>query len=149
MYKHQKSTLLTKEAGASQREWFVVDLEGQVLGRAATKIATVLRGKHKPTYTPHVDMGDFVVVVNADKVRLTGNKMKNKLYRYHTSYPGGLRETPAEKLLGRHPEQLIRDAVWGMLPKGRLGRRIIKKLKVYAGPEHNQVAQTPRPLELG
>lgn len=148
MHKHQKSTLLTKEAGAAQREWYVVDLEGQVLGRAATKIASVLRGKHKPTFTPHVDMGDFVVVVNAGKVHLTGNKMKNKLYRYHTLYPGGLRETPAEKLLAKHPENLIRAAVWGMLPKGPLGRKIIKKLKVYAGPEHQHAAQLPQKLEI-
>lgn len=149
MLKNQKSTWLTKEAAVDQRDWFVVDLEDQILGRAVTKIASVLRGKHKPTYTPNVDMGDFVVVVNADKVRLTGGKWKQKKYRRHSHYPGGLRERTAEEQLARAPEEIIRDAVWGMLPKGRLGRRIIKKLKVYAGPEHEHAAQTPRPLELG
>ncbi len=148
MYKQQKSTWLTKEAAAAQREWFVVDLQGQVLGRAATRIASVLRGKHKPTYTPNVDTGDFVIVVNADKVRLTGAKLGDKMYRYHTHYPGGLRESSAEEVLAKHPDKLIRDAVWGMLPKGRLGRKMIKKLKVFAGPNHDHGAQSPRPLEL-
>lgn len=146
--KQHKSTWLTKEAAQAQREWYVVDVSGHSLGRAATKIAEVLRGKHKPTFTPNVDMGDFVVVVNADKVQLTGNKVKNKMYRRHTHYPGGLREFSAEEMLARHPDQLIQKAVWGMLPKGRLGRRIIKKLKIFAGPEHNHAAQAPRPLEL-
>jgi large subunit ribosomal protein L13 len=143
-----KTTWLTKEAGHDQRNWYVVDLEGQVLGRAATKIATVLRGKHKPTFTPNVDMGDFVVVVNAAKVRLTGQKMRNKLYRRHTLFPGGLKETTAEKLLVHDPDRLVRHAVWGMIPKGRLGRRIIKKLKVYPGPEHLHAAQQPEKLPL-
>jgi large subunit ribosomal protein L13 len=146
--KQQKSTWLTKEAAQAQRDWYVVDVSGHSLGRAATKIAAVLRGKHKPTFTPNVDMGDFVVVVNADKVQLTGTKIKNKMYRRHTHYPGGLREFTAEEMLARHPDQLIQKAVWGMLPKGPLGRRIIKKLKVFAGPEHNHVAQAPRPLAL-
>ncbi|MCG8418609.1 MAG: 50S ribosomal protein L13 [Proteobacteria bacterium] len=148
MFKHQKSIWLTKQAGNAQRKWWVVDLEGQVLGRAATRIATVLRGKHKPTYTPNVDTGDFVVVVNAGKIRLTGDKMKSKMYRRHSHYPGGLRETSAEKLLAAYPDRLVRAAVWGMLPKGRLGRKIIKKLKIYAGPEHKHSAQTPQPLDL-
>lgn len=148
MHQQQKSTWLTKEAATDQRQWYVVDLEGQVLGRAATKIASVLRGKHKPTYTPNVDSGDFVVVVNADKVLLTGSKMKNKMYRYHTHHYGGLRETAAEDLLGKYPDRVIRSAVWGMLPKGRLGRQIIKKLKIYAGPEHQHSAQQPQTLEL-
>jgi len=148
MLKAQKSNWLTKEAAAAQRQWWVVDLEGQTLGRAATRIASVLRGKHKPTFTPNVDSGDFVIVVNADKVRLTGNKLGNKMYRYHTGYPGGLRETPANKLLAKHPERVIEAAVWGMLPKGRLGRKIIKKLKIYAGPNHQHTAQTPQPLEI-
>ena len=121
MLKSQKTTWLTKEEGAAQRAWYVVDLEGQVLGRAATKIASVLRGKHKPTFTPNVDMGDFVVVINADKVKLTGNKLQNKKYRYHTEYIGGLVETTADKLIERDPERIIRGAVWGMLPKTRLG----------------------------
>lgn len=148
MHKAQKSTWVRKEDANLQRKWYVVDLEGQVLGRAATKIASVLRGKHKPSYTPNVDTGDFVVVVNAEKVKLTGDKMQKKLYRYHTQYPGGLRETPAAKLIQKHPEDLIRSAVWGMLPKNRLGRKMIKKLKVYAGSEHKHVAQTPQPMAL-
>ena len=148
MQKPQKSTWLTKSDADVQRQWYVVDLEGLVLGRAASRIAAVLRGKHKATYTPNVDTGDFVVVVNADKVRLTGDKMKDKLYRYHTEYPGGLRETPAEKLLASHPERLIQTAVKGMLPKNPLGRKMLKKLKVYAGGEHEHAAQMPRPMPL-
>jgi large subunit ribosomal protein L13 len=146
--KQQKSTWLTKQSAQAQREWYVVDVAGKSLGRAATKIAMVLRGKHKPTFTPNVDMGDFVVVVNADKIQLTGNKLANKQYREHTLYPGGLKELSAKEMLAKHPDQLIQKAVWGMLPKGRLGRQIIKKLKVFAGPEHNHAAQLPRPLEL-
>ena len=148
MHKQQKSTWLTKEAAVDQRQWYVVDLEGVVLGRAATRIASVLRGKHKPTYTPNVDSGDFVVVINAEKVKLTGAKMKDKMYRYHTQHPGGLRETAAADMLDKHPDRVIRSAVWGMLPKGRLGRQIIKKLKIYAGPEHQHSAQQPKPLEV-
>jgi large subunit ribosomal protein L13 len=144
----QKTPWLTKEQGDAQREWWVVDLDGVVLGRAATKIASVLRGKHKPTYTPNVDSGDFVVVINADKLKLTGSKMSQKMYRYHTYYPGGLRETSAEKLIQNHPDRLVRAAVWGMLPKTRLGRRMIKKLKIYSGAEHNHAAQQPRELAL-
>lgn len=148
MPQRQKSTLLSKEAAAAQREWYVVDLEGVVLGRAATKIATVLRGKHKPSYTPHVDGGDFVIVLNAGKVKLTGAKMNDKKYRYHTGYMGGLRETAAGKLLAEKPEEAIRRTVWGMLPKGPLGRKMIKKLKIYAGAEHDHGAQQPRPLAV-
>ena len=148
MAKLQKSTLLGKEAAHAQREWYVVDLKGQVLGRAATRIASVLRGKHKPTYTPNVDCGDFVIVVNAQKVRLTGRKMQDKLYRHHTQFPGRLVEIPAEKLIAAHPDRAIRRAVWGMLPKGPLGRRLIKKLKIYRGAEHEHAAQRPRPLAL-
>jgi large subunit ribosomal protein L13 len=148
MLKSQKSTWLTKEQGNAQREWYVIDLEGQVLGRAATKIAMVLRGKHKPTFTPNTDTGDFVVVINAGKVKLTGQKAAKKLYRYHTLFPGGLRETPVGEVLETHPDRIIRRAVWGMLPKGPLGRKIIKKLKVYAGPEHDHSAQKPRELAL-
>jgi large subunit ribosomal protein L13 len=148
MSPEQKSTWLTKEAAQDQRAWWVVDLEGQVLGRAASRIASVLRGKHKPTFTPNVDTGDFVVVVNADKVRLTGQKMAKKLYRWHTQYMGGLRELTAEKMLASDPHRVIERAVWGMLPKGPLGRRIIKKLKIYTGPAHNHAAQKPRALEL-
>lgn len=148
MHKKQKSTLLTKEASDAARQWWVIDLEGKVLGRAATRIASVLRGKHKPTFTPHVDSGDFVVVINAGKVRLTGAKNQGKFYRKHTLFPGGLRETPAEQLLATYPDRVIRAAVWGMLPKGRLGRKIIKKLKIYPGATHDHTAQAPRTMEL-
>lgn len=144
----QKSTWLTKEQAADQRRWWVVDLEGQVLGRAATQIASVLRGKHKPTFTPNVDCGDYVVVVNASKLRLTGNKMQTKPYRHHTGYIGSLVETTADKLLAKHPDRVVRAAVWGMLPKTTLGKRIIKKLKIYSGPEHDHAAQQPRELAL-
>jgi large subunit ribosomal protein L13 len=148
MAKTQKTPLLSKETGEAQRKWYVADVEGKTLGRAATKIAMVLRGKHKPTYTPHVDMGDFVIVVNADKLRLTGKKMTDKIYFDHTLFPGGLVRTPAGKMLAEKPEELIKRAVWGMLPKGPLGRRLYKKLKVYAAPTHDHVAQTPEKLEL-
>ena len=148
MAKLQKSTLLSKEVAEDQREWYVADLKDQVLGRAATRIATVLRGKHKASYTPNVDCGDFVIVVNASSVKLTGRKMEDKIYRHHTLYPGGLVEIPAQKLLATHPDRAIRRAVWGMLPKGPLGRRLIKKLKIYSGAEHEHAAQQPRPLAL-
>jgi large subunit ribosomal protein L13 len=130
------------------RAWFVADVEGKTLGRVATKIADVLRGKHRPTFTSHMDAGDFVVVVNADKIRLTGSKWTGKLYRDHSLFPGGLRTQTAEQLLQRHPTDLVKRAVWGMLPKGPLGRRIYKKLKVYAGAEHPHAAQQPKPLKL-
>ena len=148
MAKLQKSTLLSKEVAEDQREWYVADLKDEVLGRAATRIAMVLRGKHKPTYTPNVDCGDFVVVVNARHVKLTGKKMEGKLYRHHTEFPGGLISIPAQQLLATHPDRAIRRAVWGMLPKGPLGRRLIKKLKIYSGAEHEHAAQQPRPLAL-
>ncbi|HVK77939.1 MAG TPA: 50S ribosomal protein L13 [Kofleriaceae bacterium] len=146
--KTQKSFWLTKEAGEAQREWYVVDLQGQTLGRAASKIAMVLRGKHKPTYTPNVDMGDFVVVINAGGAELTGNKPDTKLYHHHTLYPGGLKTKLAKHVLADEPERAIREAVWGMLPKGPLGRRIIKKLKIYRGAQHDHTAQKPRPLAI-
>lgn len=144
----QKTTQLTNEQALEGRKWWVADVSGQTLGRVATKIAAVLRGKHKPNFTPHVDSGDFVIVVNADKVRLTGKKWSDKIYYDHTLFPGGIVKTPAEKMLGKHPEELIRRAVWGMLPKGPLGRRIYKKLKVYASPNHDHGAQQPEPLKL-
>jgi large subunit ribosomal protein L13 len=144
----QKSFWLTKEAGEAQREWFVADVQGKTLGRVATRIASVLRGKHKPTYTPNVDMGDFVVVVNAGGVQLTGTKPDKKLYRHHSLYPGGLKTRIAKHVLADDPERAIREAVWGMLPKGPLGRRIMKKLKIYTGPNHEHVAQKPRVLDL-
>jgi large subunit ribosomal protein L13 len=128
--------------------WFVADVGGKTLGRAATKIASVLRGKHRPTFTTHADAGDFVVVVNADKVQLTGKKWSDKLYHDHSLFPGGIKTKTAQQLLDRHPTDLIKRAVWGMLPKGPLGRRIYKKLKVYAGTEHPHAAQQPKTLAL-
>lgn len=127
----------------NQRKWIMVDAENQVLGRLATQIAIRLRGKHLPQFTPHVDVGDFVVVVNADKVRLTGNKWDQKVYYRHSGYMGGVKETAARKLNQEKPERMIRLAVWGMLPKNRLGRKLIKKLKVYRGTEHPHEAQQP------
>jgi large subunit ribosomal protein L13 len=131
-----------------KRNWFVVDLEGKVLGRAATEIARVLRGKHKPIYTPSVDAGDFVIVLNADKIKLTGNKMADKVYYHHTGYPGGIRSITAEKLLAKKPDELIKKAVRGMLPKNKLGRQMIKKLKIYSGADHPHAAQLPKELAL-
>ncbi len=132
------------------RDWYVVDAEGQVLGRLASEIAKRLRGKHKPIYTPHADAGDFVIVVNAEKVLLTGNKLEGKIYYHYSGYPGGLSETPAGKLLEEKPEELLRNAVRGMLPKNTLGRAMLKKLKVYAGTagKHPHEAQCPRKMEL-
>ena len=130
------------------KSWFVVDLDNQVLGRAATEIARVLRGKHKAIYTPSVDTGDFVIVLNADKVRLTGDKLNQKMYYSHSDYPGGLKSISAGKLLAKAPEELIRKAVKGMLPKNKLGRQMFRKLKVYSGAEHPHQAQQPRELKL-
>ena len=130
------------------RAWHVVDAEGMVLGRLATEVARVLRGKHKPIFAPHVDTGDHVIVVNAAKVVLTANKADAKLVRRHTGYPGGLKSTTYTELLAAKPEDAIRRTVRGMLPKNRLGRSMIKKLKVYAGPEHPHAAQLPQPLEI-
>ena len=123
------------------KRWRVYDAEGQALGRLATQIATALRGKDKPTFTPHLDMGDFVIVTNASKVKLTGQKVTQKLYRHHTGFFGGLKQIRMDEQLARHPDRIIRDAVWGMLPKGRLGRAQLKHLKVYAGPDHPHEAQ--------
>jgi large subunit ribosomal protein L13 len=135
-------------AEQAQRVWYVVDADGKVLGRLATRIATVLRGKHKALFTPHMDTGDFVIVVNAKAVRLTGRKrQQKKLYR-HSGYPGGLRETSYDTLLKNHPERVITEAVKGMLPKTRQGRQLLKKLKVYAGPTHEHQAQKPAPLNV-
>jgi large subunit ribosomal protein L13 len=128
--------------------WFVADVEGKTLGRVATRIASVLRGKHRPSFTTHADAGDFVVVINAEKVQLTGKKWTDKLYHDHSLFPGGLKTKTAAQLLERHPTDLVKRAVWGMLPKGPLGRRIYKKLKVYAGKEHPHTAQQPKPLAL-
>src|SRR5690606_16008803 len=134
--------------GDVQRRWYVIDAEGKTLGRLATRVASVLRGKHKPEYTPHVDTGDFVIVVNAGKVALTATELDKKKYYRHSGYPGGLKEFTARQLLQRDPTRLIKRAVWGMLPKGPLGRRQFRKLKVYAGPEHPHPAQKPEELAL-
>ncbi|MCG8529569.1 MAG: 50S ribosomal protein L13 [Desulfovibrionales bacterium] len=130
------------------REWFVVDAEDQILGRLATQIAHRLRGKHKPEFAPHVDNGDFIVVVNCEKIKVTGKKMADKMYYRHTGYPGGLKEANLETMLEKKPEDVIRKAVQGMLPKNRLGRAMMKKLKIYVGTEHPHTAQNPQALEL-
>jgi large subunit ribosomal protein L13 len=139
---------MNKEQALSQRQWHIVDAEGKVLGRLASEVAGVLRGKHKPGFSPHVDGGDFIIVVNARGVRLTGKKPQQKIYYRHSEYPGGIRVTAAEKMLAEKPEALVRLAVRGMLPKSRLGRKLFNKLKVYAGPEHPHEAQKPKPLVL-
>ncbi|HKH77471.1 MAG TPA: 50S ribosomal protein L13 [Rubrobacteraceae bacterium] len=131
-----------------ERKWHLVDAEGRTLGRLATEIATVLRGKNKPQYTPHVDTGDFVVVVNAERVVVTGKKAEQKVYRRHSQRPGGLKEVSYEQMLERKPEEILRKAVRGMMPKTRLGRQQFRKLKLYAGPEHPHEAQNPRPYEV-
>src|SRR5206468_5284270 len=131
-----------------ERNWVVVDATGQTLGRLATQIADTLRGKRKPEYTPHCDVGDFVVVVNAEKVAVTGDKLHQKRYYRHSGYPGGLRSRTLEEMLARRPEEVLRKAVRGMLPRSRLGRAQLRKLKVYAGPEHPHRAQQPEPLEV-
>ncbi|HEX9767218.1 MAG TPA: 50S ribosomal protein L13 [Nitriliruptorales bacterium] len=136
----------TPSAKDIQRDWYVVDASDEVLGRLATRIATVLRGKHKPTWAPHMDMGDHVIVVNADKVRLTGVKDSQKVYNRHSGYPGGLTSVPFMRMLETQPEQVVEKAVKGMLPKNKLGRAMVRKLKVYAGPEHPHQAQQPQPL---
>ena len=132
----------------NDRKWFVVDADGKVLGRLATRVATILRGKHKPMFTPHLDVGDHVIVLNAEKVHLTGRKRTGKMYRWHTGYIGGLKEVRAEEMLKSHPERVIEWAVQGMLPKNRLGRAMAKKLKVYRGGAHPHEAQRPQVLEV-
>jgi large subunit ribosomal protein L13 len=130
-----------------QRDWLIVDAAGQTLGRLATQIADALRGKRKPTYTPHIDTGDFVVVINAEKIAVSGNKREDKLYRRHSGYPGGLKTRTLNDMLERRPEEVIRLAVKGMLPRNRLARKQLTKLKVYAGPDHPHAAQKPQPME--
>ncbi len=134
--------------GEVERVWYVVDAADRTLGRLATRIASVLRGKHKPQYTPHEDVGDFVIVVNAEKIKVTGNKLDQKKYYWHTGYPGGIREITLRRQLALHPERVIEHAVKGMLPRGPLGRRQLKKMKVYSGPEHPHEGQQPKPLVL-
>ncbi len=136
------------KAAEVKREWYVVDAAGKTLGRLATQIATILRGKHKPTYTPFLDVGDFVIVVNAEKVVLTGRKPQQKVYYRHSGYPGGLKHIPFERMRETFPDRIIRRAVRGMLPHNRLGRAMLRKLKVYAGPEHPHQAQQPKALDL-
>ena len=131
-----------------QREWLLVDATDIALGRLASQVATILKGKHKPTYTPHVDTGDFVIVINAEKIKLTGNKMAAKSYFRHSGFPGGLKEVPLSTLLAKRPERVVEKAVRGMLPKNTLGRAMGKKLKVYAGPDHKHEAQKPRQITL-
>lgn len=136
------------KANEVERKWYVIDAEGKVLGRLASEIASVLRGKKKPIFTPHVDCGDFVIVINADKVVLTGDKLNQKIHAYHTGYPGGRKEVVYAEMMAKRPEKVIELAVKGMLPKSRLGRQMIKKLKVYAGPEHPHAAQAPEVYEF-
>ena len=131
-----------------ERTWYIVDAENKVLGRLATQIATILRGKHKPLFTPHVDTGDFVVVINAEKIHLTGNKLDNKMYHRHSGYPGGIKSVSAGELLEKKPETIIKHAVKGMLPKNKLGREQFKKLKVYSGKEHPHTSQMPQELKI-
>ena len=140
-------TISAKEEDV-QRDWYVVDAQGQTLGRLATQVATLLRGKHKPIYTPHVDCGDYVIVVNAEKIHVTGNKMSQKIYYRHSGYPGGLKQVTLRDQLQKFPGRVVEQAVRGTLPKNRLGRRMFKKLKVYAGPSHPHQAQQPKSVEL-
>ena len=131
-----------------ERKWYVVDAEGQTLGRLASEVANVLRGKNKPTYTPHIDTGDYVIVVNAEKIQVTGKKLAQKIYYHHSEYVGGMKEATLREMMQKKPEFVITHAVKGMLPKGPLGRQMLKKLHVYAGPEHNHAAQKPETLDI-
>ena len=144
--KYQKT--YTPSANDIERKWYVVDAEGAVLGRLATEVAAILRGKHKATFTPNMDMGDYVIVVNADKVRLTGNKENQKEYKRYSGYTGGLKITSYKDMMNKHPERIVEHAVVGMLPHNKLGRQMAKKLRVVAGPDHNHEAQMPEKLEL-
>ncbi|MCG8428574.1 MAG: 50S ribosomal protein L13 [Chromatiales bacterium] len=141
-------TTVSAKPAEVRRDWYLIDAEDKTLGRLASEIAHRLRGKHKPEYTPHVDTGDYIVVVNAEKIRVTGNKMKDKIYHHHTGYIGNLKSISLEKLLAKAPERVLEGAVKGMLPKNPLGRAMFKKLKVYAGAEHQHQAQQPQPLDI-
>ena len=143
-----KTTTLSAKPAEVRRDWFVVDADGKTLGRMATEIARRLRGKHKTIYTPHVDTGDYIVVINAEKIRVTGNKLKDKIYYHHTGYIGGIKSITLEKQLDKAPERVVQSAVKGMLPKNSLGRTMFGKLKVYAGTEHPHTAQQPKVLEI-
>jgi large subunit ribosomal protein L13 len=138
----------TAKTAEIEREWYVVDAEGQTLGRLASRIAPIIKGKHKPIYTPHLDCGDYVIIINAAKVRVTGQKMEQKFYYRHSGYPGGIKSISLRDQLATYPERVLQSAVKGMLPKNKLGRRMIKKLKIYAGDSHPHEAQQPKPLEL-
>ena len=140
--------MASREDALAARRWFIVDADSRIVGRVATQVANVLRGKHKPTFTPHVDTGDFVVVVNAAKVKLTGAKLTDKVYHRHTGWPGGVRRITAGRLLSERPERVLRSAIVGMLPKNRLGRKLATKLKIYRGAEHPHTAQKPETLSL-
>ncbi|MBI3785444.1 MAG: 50S ribosomal protein L13 [Deltaproteobacteria bacterium] len=139
----KRTYIATRENALDSRQWHLIDAQGQVLGRLASRIAVLLRGKHKPTFTEHEDTGDFVIVINAAGVRLTGRKVQDKIYRRHTGYPGGVRAATAAEVLSHHPERVLQAAVVGMLPKNRLGRRLATKVKIYPGPDHPHVAQRP------
>ena len=141
-------TTVSAKPAEVRREWYVVDAEGKTLGRLASELARRLRGKHKPQYTPHVDTGDYIVVINAERVRVTGNKLQDKMYHHHTGYIGNMKSINLEKLLAKAPEQVITFAVKGMMPSNPLGRAMMKKLKVYAGPEHRHQAQQPKTLDI-
>ena len=145
---HLKLYEISQQKENVDRKWYVVDAEGETLGRLATKVATVLRGKHKVTYTPHVDCGDYVIVINAEKINLTGNKLIDKKYYNHSGFPGGLRERNAKTMIEKYPEEMVERAIKGMLPHNRLGRAMGKKLFVYAGPDHKHDAQKPEVMEL-
>lgn len=141
-------TTYMANAGNVERKWYVIDAQGQTVGRLASQVASVLRGKNKPTYTPHVDCGDHVIIINAEKVVFTGKKLDQKLYRRHSGYAGGMKETTAREMLDKHPERVVMYAVKGMLPKNSLGRQMLTKLRVYAGTEHNHEAQKPEELKF-
>lgn len=138
----------TPKESEIQRDWYIVDAEDAILGRVSSQIASILRGKHKPQFTPHLDAGDFVIVINAEKVRVTGAKEQQKLYYRHSRYPGGLRSMTFQEMIDRHPERAIQTAVRGMMPKNALGKRMLKKLRVFVGPEHPHSAQQPKPLDI-
>lgn len=142
-----RTTYIAKPAEV-ERKWYVVDAEGQTLGRLASEVAKILRGKHKPIYTPHVDTGDHVIIINADKIVVTGKKLDQKIYAHHTGYAGGLKERTLRQMLDKKPEEVLKEAIRGMLPKNTLGRKMFTKLRVYAGPEHEQQAQKPEVLKF-
>ncbi len=140
-------TMMAKESQV-EKKWYVVDAEDKILGRFSTEVAKILKGKHKPIYTPHVDTGDYVIIINAEKIKVTGKKASQKLYRHHTGFIGGLKEVSYKSMMEKHPERILQHAIKGMLPKNSLGRQMLKKLKVYVGPEHKNEAQMPEVLEI-